>query len=261
MRNRHLAKLGRALSTTEPDILERTLAAKGPGAKVLELGFGEGRALLELAARFPEAKFYGVDRSRFGPDGAGDLRWTAQQYGIDPPEPLPELFFYRFGVAPERAQEIGYGRRLHFETRSLDLIYSAVVIRFVHDKVSVLEEACRTLKVGGTALLQIDDTQALDDTSRLVIQTEDGVVPLVDHLAARIGDAYEVRLIHPRRLSVEITKLAPVPLDLGLDFEGYVPRRAMPTRDGVRIGGRRSLYRVRDEESARRSPSLQRLTV
>jgi ubiquinone/menaquinone biosynthesis C-methylase UbiE len=243
-------------------IIEMTLSdllAKGRPLKVLEIGFGQGRVLMELAWLFRnnEVAFYGVDKTQAPPmEKRDDLRQIARFYEIIPETELanfelPEVFFYD-------------ATRLHFDEASLDLIYSAVAIRFIENKAAFLEEVCRVLKPGGVALLhmgesnwnypysRICDNRILTPyTNRFVLKHEDELIPLPVYLKLFEEDAFRFDFINRSTCALRVSKFKPARLDLrlALNQELTISMKALPYRHGagnVR-GGARSVYDVRPE--------------
>jgi ubiquinone/menaquinone biosynthesis C-methylase UbiE len=261
MSNRSLSETSQKILKNSP-IVEATLAgllAKERALKVLEVGFGQGRALLELAWRFrrDNVAFYGVDKNQAPPvEKREDLRRIARQHEIMPEAELaafdlPEIFFYD-------------AARLRFEDDSIDLIYSAVTIRFIERKAEFLEEACRVLKPGGIALLHIGESKwdypyslVCDDRlltpymTRFVLKHGNELIPLPDYLQLFEEDAFAFRFINRPRCVVQVSKLKSARLRLQLAFnqELSLSMDELPHRhsSGKIRGGIRSVYEVRPE--------------
>jgi len=258
---RSLAEVNYKLLKNSP-ILETTvsdLLAKGKPINVLEAGFGQGRALMELAWRFrnDQVAFYGVDKTQAPPtEKREDLRNVARIYDIIPEAELaefklPEIFFYD-------------ATRLHFDDESIDLVYSAVVIRFIERKAEFLEEVCRVLKPGGVALLHygeadwnypyslICDHRILTPyTNRFVLKYNDELIPLPVYLKLFEEAAFEFGFANHGTCVIQVAKLKSAKLNLQLMFnqELSISMKAMPYRhgSGKPRGGVRSVYDVRPE--------------
>jgi len=129
--------------------IRRALRRSREPVRVLEVGCGEGRVLLELRRRFPEIELHGINRTPWpAMRGPESLRRAAVHYGIFTRAQiksvkLPLIHFYN-------------AKKLHFRDRSLDVVYSQFAIPYVDRKDMLLEEIWRALKVGGVALLYID---------------------------------------------------------------------------------------------------------
>lgn len=241
-RNRPLEKVNRLLGVSLENLV---------GDPVLEIGFGEGRVLLELAVRFPEVGFFGIDATTTGPVlSSNDLTWTMDEYeiGDELPTRLPELAFYTLCPRPDTpGVDAGVGR-IQFAAETFQLIYSAVAVRFVADKAWLLEEVSRVLKVGGRAILHVD-SQGWEnpELTRFVIRDGAAELPVFDYLRSR-ARGFDLRLTGSDHCVLELTKQATGELDLALefDYQHSLEKNEMPvTSEGDLIGGRRSAYRVR----------------
>jgi SAM-dependent methyltransferase len=229
-----------------------------PGrVEVLEVGFGYGRVLLELSWLFRdrEVGFHGVDLNRYV-EGPEQLRAIAGTYEIIPAEELaaarmPALHFYD-------------ATRLKFADESFDFVYSAITVRFMHDKALFIEEVSRGLRPGGTAILHIGESNwdyphglASDDrvltpfTSRLVLRHDRELIPLADYLQLFAGGPFVFRLTPETRCILLLEKLSSGSLSLGLRFNEQLSAsgRSLPLRgrNGEVRGGYRTVYDVSPE--------------
>jgi SAM-dependent methyltransferase len=188
-----------------------------------------------------------------------DLIKILRQYKILPESEipqfrLPELYFYD-------------ATKLSFDNESLDLIYSAVAIRFFVRKAEFLEEVCRALKPGGIAILHIGESgwnypysYALDHPiltlhrSRFVLKYKNELIPLQKYLQLLAGDTFRFRFINRPRCVLEIVKYKPGTLDLQLTFhtEYSDKLREFPYKEitGKDKGGYRSVYDLNAERYA-----------
>lgn len=234
------------------DLLDRRQSLE-----VLEIGFGWGVALLELAWRFrgKNIAFYGVDIEE-KPELSSPERIVAfaREHGIIPEQQtdllnIPNLYFYDAST-------------LAFNDESMDFIYSAVTIRFMRKKIEFIEDVARVLRPGGKALLHIGEsnwsyphTQICDQriltpyTSRLILKYENELIPLTDYFKLFEGNTFEFHFTESSRCILTISKLKTGTLDLNLKFndELTLPGRAVPliNRKGELRGGIRSVYDVR----------------
>jgi SAM-dependent methyltransferase len=234
------------------------LVQRQPGrVEVLEVGFGYGRALLELSWRFrdDDVGFHGVDLNRYV-DGDDQLREIAETYGPIPSADLaaatlPSLHYYD-------------ATQLQFPEDSLDFVYSAVTIRFMRDKALFVEEVARVLRPGGTAVLHISeghwdyphgpasgDRLLTTYTSRFVLLHGDELVPLGAYLQLFEGGPFAFRLTPQTRCILVLDKTASGGLSLGLRLNEHYSAtgRSLPLRDryGAVRGGYRSVYDVSPE--------------
>jgi SAM-dependent methyltransferase len=238
------------------------LAQRAP-MDVLEVGFGHGRALLELAWRFRDhdVAFHGVDLGyKSAVATREDLRAIAREHEIVPDGDvdgfeLPHIHFYD-------------ATRLRLPDESVDLVFSAVTIRFMRDKATFIEEVCRVLRPGGRAILHIGEANwdypwgtAVDDrlltpyTSRLVLRHGDELIPLGAYLKLFEGDTFRFALTPETRCLLTVDKRAPgtLALDLDYDDERSMSGRSLPlkNRHGEVRGGFRTVYDVRPEHYER----------
>ena len=237
--------------------ISRVLEKQGGRIEVLEVGFGYGRVLLELSGLFRdrEVGFHGVDLNRYV-DGPEQLRAIAETYGIIPADELPTA----------RMPTLHYydATRLKFADESFDFVYSAVTVRFMHDKALFIEEVSRVLRPGGTAILHIGESNwdyphglASDDrvltpfTSRLVLRHDRELIPLADYLQLFAGGSFAFRLTPETRCILLMEKLGSGSLSLGLHFNEQLSAsgRSLPLRNrhGEVRGGYRTVYDVSPE--------------
>lgn len=259
-KNRSLAEINDRL-VEDSAVLEATLSellTRRSALKVLEVGFGHGRALMELAWKFRDAptSFYGINKK---PGRAmrerEDLLETARLYHIVPDHELttftlPDVFFYD-------------ATRLHFEDSSLDLVYSAVALRFFEDTATFLEEAARVLRPGGVALLDFselpwdhphaltcDTTLLTPALSHFVLVHGDELIPVSLYLKLFENDSFDFRFPRKDRFVLRVQKLKPGRLDLKLTFNAALsrPMRELSHRHQDVLGkgksGFRSVYDV-----------------
>lgn len=258
---REIERLLRAAGGVEAAV--SALLAQRTPIDVLEVGFGHGRALLELAWRFrdDDVAFHGIDLGyKSGIGSREDLRAVARTYEIVPEADvdgfeLPDIHFYD-------------ATRLRLPDESVDLVVSAVTIRFMHDKAAFIEEVCRVLRPGGRAILHVGEANwdypwgpAVDDrlltpyTSRLVLRHGDELIPLGAYLELFAGETFRFGLTPETRCILTVEKRAPgsLALDLDYDDELSMPGRRLPlkNRHGEVRGGFRTVYDVRAEHYER----------
>lgn len=252
----HINHQLRAVGSLEDHVAR--LVEHQPGrVEVLEVGFGYGRALLELSWRFRDADvgFHGVDLNRYVV-GDDQLREIAETYQLIPSAELtaatlPSLHYYD-------------ATQLQFPDESLDFVYSAVTIRFMRDKALFVEEVARVLRPGGSAVLHISEGHwdyphgpASDDrlltpfTNRFVLRHGDELIPLGAYLRCFDGGPFAFRLTPETRCILVLEKRAPGTLALGLRLNEQFSAtgRSLPLRDrhGEVRGGYRSVYDVSPE--------------
>jgi SAM-dependent methyltransferase len=264
-RTRSLAEIERKLAPGDTKLagaIEGLLAARRPVA-VLEIGFGWGPALIELAWRFRDepVSFAGVNLERKAPvERADDLAAVAEALDLVPAERIrefrpPDVHFYD-------------ATTLHFADESLDFVYSAVTFRFIEDKVRVVEEVARVLRPGGRAILDIGESgweypggpathpvMLTDHPSYLVLHHRLELVPLQDWFAFAGGERFTIRVPSGGRCVVDLTKHAPGRLESGLalDPERTISMGEFPMPPGRKERGDRavrSAYEIAPERMA-----------
>lgn len=134
--------------------------------RVLEIGFGEGKALLEAMSLGPNIYGYGVnDKKRSTLASISDIMRNSKTFDIETNH-KPKIFFY----------DAGYG--LKFKDDYFDVVFSQVAIHYVGDKAKLFEEIWRVLKNSGHAYLHIDSQLQgsqpdfmyyYNDTPRLIV--------------------------------------------------------------------------------------------
>ena len=146
--------------------------------RVLEIGFGEGKVLLDLKALFPDkrVKLFGLNKKKEGNmHGKNDFIKNSKLFGLKiDNNNLPVPYFY------------DAGERLKFKDNYFDLVISQVSFHYFGNKAKLLEEIWRVLKIDGRAFLHIDedvrkgspDWMYLNaDTPRFVIYQKNNVPP------------------------------------------------------------------------------------
>jgi SAM-dependent methyltransferase len=249
-----------ALTGHPQPILEavtRALTGTDP-VRVLEIGFGQGRAMLELAARCSSDRLeiHGVSAASTKPKhkvfSRADLATNACELGLSVPAArLPHVDFYDAGEG------------LRFESQSLDVVMSQVAFHFVADKARLLEETWRVLKPGGAAFLHIDtalgpagqpDFMRGSATPRFIIYRGEHLISLADHCRVVLPRDCDLRLgIDPHRstqLSAIMRRTSERNLRLGLEldrastFDLSANRRDEWKKSPSGWWGSRSVYRA-----------------
>ena len=204
--------------------VERAAARRGAGAaaRILEIGCGEGRALLELRRLFPSAAIHGINKHPWdamrGTESLADVAAFHGVFGRTELEriALPTVHFLD-------------AQRLPFPDGSFDVVISQGAIHYIERKDAVLEEAWRVLSPGGEALLHIDSRLApmpdfLDcPTPRFVVYRDGQPVPVRDIVSSAAGRGFDVTYAEATTVSTSILVRmrrnldAPLRLDLAFD--------------------------------------------
>jgi myo-inositol-hexaphosphate 3-phosphohydrolase/SAM-dependent methyltransferase len=157
----------------------RRAARDGRRPRVLEIGTGHGRLLLDLLAKYRELNLdlHGLNRATWpGFQGRKSIRRSAVESGnfreeeIDALE-LPRIHFHD-------------ASKLRFPDAFFDLVLSQVSFFYIERKDLALSEIWRVLKPGGRALLQLDSarpglpSELRHETPRFVVRRDGRDVPL-----------------------------------------------------------------------------------
>ncbi len=254
-RSRGLSRINERLGLSFPIVSTiRDLFTKRNSLDVLEVGFGYGHTLLELAWLFRDKKiqFHGVDKC---PNvvSRDDLRKIALDFGVVSSSELNELVLphiYSYDATT-----------LHFEDESFDFIYSAFVVRFIERKDKFLEEVCRALKPGGIAILHIggegwnypfgqtmDNRRLTNYLNRFVLIHSNELIPLPIYLKLFNGSSFQFEFSDSPLCILKVTKLQKGRLDLELKYNNELSMsgRKLPLRNrsGEIKGGFRSVFEI-----------------
>ncbi len=226
-RSRSLDDFNKKFSKGMVQRLIRKVLSKRKPVRVLEIGCGEGRVLMDLRKLFPKIELHGINRKPWAAmKGSSSLKRTATYYGIFTASEikkvsLPKIYFYD-------AQE------LKFPDNYFDLIISQVSIQYVARKDLLLEEVWRTLKIGGKALLNIDGRVGripdfLDfETPRFIIYKGKKIYPVRELVGDLKKKGYAITYSsstemenneEKKRVNLIITKNTPKKLKLNLQFD------------------------------------------
>lgn len=208
-----------------PGLVAETVAnASGEPVRVVEIGCGEGRLLLDVLRLRPDVEAHGINKRPWpAMTGQASFRDAALRYDVFTEDELrrvrlPEAWFYD-------------ASELRFEDASVDLVVSQIAIPYVERKDLLLEEVWRVLRPGGRALLNIDSRGpgAPDfmrvETPRFVIHRDGAPLPLSTLLAERRAAGLDVTVHESApdekrgrvRVNVRFEKNSDRPLALGLD--------------------------------------------
>ena len=132
---------------------------------ILEIGFGEGKALLEVIQNFRDKhlKCYGINlKPECGVKKRIDLLKNAKKFKISiERSKIPIIYFYDTGEG------------LKFRDNSFDIIMSQVAFPYVPDKAKLIEEIWRVLKPNGKVFIHIDNARNFDSFPDFLKQNEE----------------------------------------------------------------------------------------
>jgi SAM-dependent methyltransferase len=191
--------------------------------RVLELGIGVGRVLMELRARFPEIELHGIARAPWeGGDPQARLRETAVHFGLLTAEQAartraPVLHFH----------DVDDGDLSFLPSDHFDLIVSQVSFGYIERKDRLIEELWRVLRPGGLALVDVDN---------LLLMKSGNALPLREFFGRVAGEGYALEIREAAGFPfLVMRKNVARPLALGLeprrlDFPVFVDPRGAQTK-------------------------------
>ncbi len=182
-------------------IIRRALKREN-AVRVLEIGCGEGRVLMELRKIFPDIELYGINKSKWpAMQGQKSLLKTGVYYEIFKPSEitkmkLPKIYFYD-------------AEKLRFKSNFFDLVISQAAIPYFKRKDHILEEVWRVLKSGGKAYLHMDTYRndypdfLQNDTSRFFIYKKGKLMKFNTLIANMRKKRFEIRAFSEFQKSVK----------------------------------------------------------
>ena len=135
------------IETIIQEIFDRNRLA-GEKTRVMEIGSGNGRVLMELKKRFPDVEFYGINKEKTHTFYRRDsFILTALKFGIFNKEEINqiELPYVVF-------QDLDFGGIIPYDDAKFDLIYSQNTIPHIKYKFELFNEILRVLKPEGLSL-------------------------------------------------------------------------------------------------------------
>jgi ubiquinone/menaquinone biosynthesis C-methylase UbiE len=201
--------------------IEAALKRNSP-VRVLEIGCGEGRVLMELRKKFPDIELHGINKKpwRAMKDEKSLMR-TGTFYKIFSRESvkkiqLPKIHFYN-------------AEKLHFEENYFDIVYSQVAIHYIKRKDILFEEIWRVLKPEGEALLHIDSSAKEPkpdfmntDIPRFIIYKGNEKISTQKYFAQLNSSGHVLALTtHDGYTKLHMTKNSDKPLVFGLQLDEH----------------------------------------
>jgi SAM-dependent methyltransferase len=129
------------------EIYEKNRLA-GEKTRVMEIGVGNGRVLMELKKKFPDIEFYGINREKTHTLYRREsFLMTALKFGIMNEREmenmtLPYLIF----------ADLDFGGRIPYDNAKFDLVFSQSVIPYIRYTFELFNEIMRILKSGGISI-------------------------------------------------------------------------------------------------------------
>lgn len=119
----------------------------GEKTRVMELGVGNGRVLMELKKIFPEVEFYGINKEKTHTFYRRESYiLTALKFEIFNKVEIEQidLPFIVF-------QDLDFGARIPYDENKFDIVYSQATVSYIKYKFELFDEIMRVLKSGGVS--------------------------------------------------------------------------------------------------------------
>lgn len=126
------------------EIYEKNRLA-GEKTRVMEIGPGDGRMVMELKKLFPDVEFYGINKEKTHNFHRRDsFILTALKYEIFNKEEIEQLDLPYIVF-----QELDFGERIPYDENKFDVIFSQNVMSKIKYKFELFNEIMRVLKPAG----------------------------------------------------------------------------------------------------------------
>ena len=120
----------------------------GEKTRVMEIGFGNGRVLIELKKLFPDVEFYGINKAK-------TLTFYRRESFI-----LTALKFNLMTEADAKEmvlpyvvfQDLDFGQRIPYDDNKFDLIYSQSTLPYIRYTFELFNQIMRVLKKSGVSI-------------------------------------------------------------------------------------------------------------
>ena len=129
------------------EIYEKNKLA-GEKTRVMEIGFGNGRVLMELKKLFPEVEFYGINKEKTHTFYRREsFILTALKFNLMNKDEahdmiLPYVVF----------EDLDYGKKIPYAENKFDLIYSQGTVPFIRYTFELFTDILRVLKLDGISV-------------------------------------------------------------------------------------------------------------
>jgi ubiquinone/menaquinone biosynthesis C-methylase UbiE len=209
-----------------PRISEISLQKKN--LRLLEIGCGEGRLLMELAKHFPDAQLEGVNKEPWiAMRGRQSLKKTALFYHIFSASELKRVHFPSIHFCD--------AKKLPFPSNHFDFVVSQVTFPHIERKDRAIEEVWRVLKKGGVGWINFDyynnsyPPSLQPPTPRMVIWNGKRKQSLQFIIQSKRAEGYHIRLEVLRKGTTILSNLVmrkntskPLCLDLSYDTSSSI---------------------------------------
>lgn len=161
----------------------------GEKTRVMELGTGNGRVLMELKKIFPDVEFYGVNREKSHTFYRRESYiLSALKFGIFSKNELEEM-----DLPYVVFLDLDFGGRLPYDLDKFDVVFSQNLLRHIKYKFELFNEILRVLKPGGVSIHA--------DVPPINIYDQGVLLPWKDALARFRRNGVKVKMLdHPSSL-------------------------------------------------------------
>ncbi len=158
------------------DIIQETYERNrlaGEKTRVMEIGAGNGRVLMELKKLFPDVEFYGINKEKT------HTFYRRESYILTA---LKFEIFTKFDIEQVDLpyivfQDLDFGARIPYDQNKFDVIYSQATIPHIKYKFELFNEIMRVLRPGGISFHT--DISGLNIYSKgLVLELRDALAEL-----------------------------------------------------------------------------------
>jgi len=190
--------------------------------RILEIGFGEGKCLLDLNHLFKnKIELHGIsEKKTLSMSNQRDFIKNAKKFRIPISRPLPRPHFY----------DIGEG--IKFKRNFFDIVLSQAAFHYIGNKAKLIEEIWRVLKPRGRAFIHFDIKfeenypdfmKTNPETPRFIIYKKNKVIKFSQYIK-KYNKKYNIRLTkaknNPDQYNLLINKNRISPLNLKLEYDG-----------------------------------------
>jgi SAM-dependent methyltransferase len=158
------------------DIIQETFERNrlaGEKTRVMEIGAGNGRVLMELKKLFPDVEFYGINKEKT------HTFYRRESYILTA---LKFEIFTKFDIEQIDLpyivfQDLDFGARIPYDQNKFDVIYSQATLPHIKYKFELFNEIMRVLRPGGISFHT--DISGLNIYSKgLVLELRDALAEL-----------------------------------------------------------------------------------
>lgn len=129
------------------DVQERN-RLMGYKTRVMEIGAGNGRVLIELQKLFPDVEFYAINKEKTHTFYRREsFILTALKFGIYT-EAEAESVHLPYVVF----QDLDFGQRIPYEEKKFDIVFTQNTMKYIKYKFELMNEIMRVLRPGGLSI-------------------------------------------------------------------------------------------------------------